>query len=87
MIVTLQDTTRLRHAEEAVRTLSYFDAATGLPNQRTLAEQVTEALRDDTTLETGVVAFRLHQADRIVQAQGARVRRRADGPGGQEPRG
>ena len=71
VIVTLQDTTRLRHAEEAVRTLSYFDAATGLPNQRTLAEQVTEALRDDTTLETGVVAFRLHQADRIVQAQGA----------------
>jgi EAL domain-containing protein (putative c-di-GMP-specific phosphodiesterase class I)/PleD family two-component response regulator len=72
VIVTLQDTTRLRHAEEAVRTLSYFDAATGLPNQRYLVEHTALALKEDSTAQSGVVAFRLHQFDSIVQAEGAR---------------
>jgi len=71
VIVTLQDLTRLRRAEEAVRTLSYSDPATGLPNRVHLSEQVTVALRDSAGMQaTGVVAFRIHNLDHVVQAQG-----------------
>ena len=71
VIVTLQDLTRLRRAEEAVRTLSYSDAATGLPNRMHLSEQVAAALQDSAGMQaTGVVAFRIHNLDHVVQAQG-----------------
>jgi EAL domain-containing protein (putative c-di-GMP-specific phosphodiesterase class I)/DNA-binding response OmpR family regulator/GGDEF domain-containing protein len=71
VIVTLQDLTRLHRAEEAVRRLSYFDTATGLPNRRHLSEQVSAALADGSgVVAAGVVAFRLHGFDRVVQAQG-----------------
>jgi EAL domain-containing protein (putative c-di-GMP-specific phosphodiesterase class I)/PleD family two-component response regulator len=71
VIVTLQDLTRLRNAEENVRRLSYFDTATGLPNRRYLVEQITNALTDDAGARAlGVVAFRLHNFDRVLQAQG-----------------
>ena len=71
VIVTLQDLTRLRRAEEAVRTLSYSDSATGLPNRVHLAEQVTAALQDNAGMQaTGVVAFRIHNLDHVVQARG-----------------
>jgi EAL domain-containing protein (putative c-di-GMP-specific phosphodiesterase class I)/PleD family two-component response regulator len=71
VIVTLQDLTRLHRAEEAVRQLSYFDAATGLPNRRQLAEQIAAALEETTGVAaSGVVVFRVHGFDRIVQARG-----------------
>jgi EAL domain-containing protein (putative c-di-GMP-specific phosphodiesterase class I)/DNA-binding response OmpR family regulator/GGDEF domain-containing protein len=72
VIVTLQDLTRLRHAEESVRLLSYFDTATGLQNRRQLAEQVALALTEKAgTAATAVVTFRVHNFDRIVQTQGS----------------
>jgi EAL domain-containing protein (putative c-di-GMP-specific phosphodiesterase class I)/PleD family two-component response regulator len=72
VIVTLQDTTRLRRAEEAVHMLSYFDGPTGLPNQRLLAEHIGKMLKEDVGAQAfGVIAFRLHAFDRIVQGQGA----------------
>jgi len=72
VIVTLQDLTRLHRAEETVRLLSYFDPDTGLPNRRHLAEQVTLCLMEPgATAASGVVAFRLHDFDRIAQAQGS----------------
>jgi DNA-binding response OmpR family regulator len=71
VIVTLQDLTRLNRAEEAVRMLSYSDAATGLPNRRHLSEQVTASLADSAGLvASGVVAFRIHDLDYVAQAQG-----------------
>jgi EAL domain-containing protein (putative c-di-GMP-specific phosphodiesterase class I)/PleD family two-component response regulator len=71
VIVTIQDLTRLRRAEEAVRTLSYSDAATGLPNRVRLAEQATAALQDSAGMQaTGLVAFRIHNLDHVMQAQG-----------------
>jgi PAS domain S-box-containing protein len=71
VIVTLQDLTRLHRAEEAVRLLSYSDSVTGLPNRRRLAEQVTQALVDPAgKANAGVVAFRVHNFDRVVQARG-----------------
>ncbi len=71
VIVTLQDLTRLHRAEEAVRQLSYFDTASGLPNRRHLAEQVTAALADKAGIAaTAAVAVRIHGYDRIVQARG-----------------
>ena len=74
VIVTLQDLTRLRRAEEAVRTLSYSDPATGLPNRVHLSEQATAALQDAAGMQaTGVVAFRIHNLDHVVQAQGLRA--------------
>ena len=72
VLVTLQDLTRLRSAEDAVRTLSYFDSATGLPNRRYLVEQLAIALRDrKPDVSMCVVAFRVHGLDRILQAHGA----------------
>jgi EAL domain-containing protein (putative c-di-GMP-specific phosphodiesterase class I)/PleD family two-component response regulator len=71
VIVTLQDLTRLHRAEEAVRTLSYSDAATGLPNRQQLSEQITAALQDTAGIvASGVVAFRIHNLGHVVQAQG-----------------
>jgi EAL domain-containing protein (putative c-di-GMP-specific phosphodiesterase class I)/PleD family two-component response regulator len=71
VIVTLHDLTRLHRAEEAVRQLSYFDTATGLPNRRHLSEQISAALQDTAgVVASGVVAFRMHGFDRVVQAQG-----------------
>jgi predicted signal transduction protein with EAL and GGDEF domain/DNA-binding response OmpR family regulator len=77
VIVTLQDLTRLRRAEETVQRLSYSDMATGLPNRRYLAEQVTAALADPEAAATSaVVAFRVHGYDRLVQARGSAVAER-----------
>jgi EAL domain-containing protein (putative c-di-GMP-specific phosphodiesterase class I)/PleD family two-component response regulator len=74
VIVTLQDLTRLHRAEEAVRLLSYSDAATGLPNRRSLSEQIATALQDRAGLvAAGVVAFRIHNLDHLAQAQGLEV--------------
>jgi EAL domain-containing protein (putative c-di-GMP-specific phosphodiesterase class I)/GGDEF domain-containing protein len=71
VIVTLQDLTRLHRAEEAVRLLSYSDAATGLPNRRHLCEQIAAALQDSADMvASGVVAFRIHNLDHVTQAQG-----------------
>jgi len=71
VIVTLQDLTRLHRAEEAVRTLSYSDASTGLPNRRHLSEQITAALQEPASMvASGVVAFRIHNLDHVAQAQG-----------------
>jgi EAL domain-containing protein (putative c-di-GMP-specific phosphodiesterase class I)/PleD family two-component response regulator len=71
VIVTLQDTTRLRRAEEAVHALSYFDGPTGLPNQRCLAEHIEKMLKEDVGAPAfGVIAFRFHGFDRLVHAQG-----------------
>jgi len=73
VIVTLQDLTLLRDAEENVRRLSYFDTATGLHNRRHLVERITDALADTDTLAStfGIVAIRLHNLDRLLQAHGA----------------
>jgi len=71
VIVTLQDLTRLHRAEETVRLLSYFDTPTGLPNRRHLVEQVSLALKEaSSSAAFGVVAFRVHNFDRVAQAQG-----------------
>jgi predicted signal transduction protein with EAL and GGDEF domain/DNA-binding response OmpR family regulator len=71
VIVTLQDLTRLHRAEELVQRLSYFDTATGLPNRRSLAEQVSQGIAEPgAALASAVVAFRLHNFDRVVRAQG-----------------
>ena len=73
VIVTLQDLTRLRDAEENVHRLSYFDTATGLHNRRHLVERIASALADPDPLTStfGVVAIRLHNLDRLLQAHGA----------------
>ncbi len=74
VLVTLQDLTRLRRAEDAVRTLSSFDSATGLPNRLYLLEQLTLVLKHrQPTVATGVAAFRVHGLERIVQAHGSDV--------------
>jgi len=71
VIVTLQDLTRLHAAEESVRRLSYFDAATGLPNRRHFCEETDRVLAEPAgDAAASVVAFRVHAFDRITQAQG-----------------
>ena len=72
VIVTLQDLTRLHHAEETVRMLSYFDTVSNLPNRRHLEElQVAGALAEPAgAVATAVVTFRVHGFDRVAQARG-----------------
>jgi EAL domain-containing protein (putative c-di-GMP-specific phosphodiesterase class I)/DNA-binding response OmpR family regulator/GGDEF domain-containing protein len=71
VIVTLQDLTRLHRAEEAVRQLSYFDPASGLPNRQYLSEAATSVLQDpEGAAATAIATFRIHDFDRIVQAEG-----------------
>jgi len=54
-----------------VRLLSYFDTVTGLPNRRHLVEQVALGLNEAAGVAAlGVVAFRVHNFDRVVQAHG-----------------
>jgi EAL domain-containing protein (putative c-di-GMP-specific phosphodiesterase class I)/DNA-binding response OmpR family regulator/GGDEF domain-containing protein len=78
VLVTLQDLTRLRSAEDAVRTLSYFDSATGLPNRLYLAEQLSIALKDRAAnVAMGVATFRVHGLERIMQAHGSDAARSA----------
>ena len=73
VIVTLQDLTRLRDAEENVHRLSYYDTATGLHNRRHLVERITDALADTEgmTATVAVVVIRLHNLDRLLQVHGA----------------
>src|SRR4029453_7138027 len=73
VIVTLQDLTRLRDAEENVHRLSWFDTATGLHNRRHLVGRITRALGDTESLAgtLSIVAIRLHNLDRLLQAHGA----------------
>jgi len=73
VIVTLQDLTRLREAEAHVHRLSYFDTPSGLHNRRHLVEQIANVLADGagTPRSFGVVAIRVHNVDRLTQAQGA----------------
>ena len=73
VIVTLQDLTRLRDAEENVRRLSYFDTSTGLHNRRHLVEHVTSTLAagDPVFPTVGIAVIRLHNFDRLLQAHGA----------------
>jgi EAL domain-containing protein (putative c-di-GMP-specific phosphodiesterase class I)/DNA-binding response OmpR family regulator/GGDEF domain-containing protein len=74
VLVTLQDLTRLRSAEDAVRTLSYFDSTTGLPNRQYLLEQLSITLKDRGPGAAMCVAtFRVHGFDRIMQAHGSDV--------------
>jgi EAL domain-containing protein (putative c-di-GMP-specific phosphodiesterase class I)/DNA-binding response OmpR family regulator/GGDEF domain-containing protein len=77
VLVTLQDLTRLRRAEDAVRTLSYFDSGTGLPNRVYFLEQLAIALRDpEPGIAMCVTTFRVHGLERIVQAHGTDVANR-----------
>jgi diguanylate cyclase (GGDEF)-like protein len=45
LVITVQDITDLRRAEERVRVLEYFDPATGLPNGAYLRDRIAERLR------------------------------------------
>jgi EAL domain-containing protein (putative c-di-GMP-specific phosphodiesterase class I) len=77
VLITLQDLTRLRRAEDAVRTLSYFDSATGLPNRVYFLEQLSIALRDqEPGIAMCVTTCRVHGLERIVQAHGTDVANR-----------
>jgi len=50
-----------------VRTLSYFDSATGLPNRQYLLEQLSIALKDvGPGVAMCLVTFRVHGFDRIL---------------------
>jgi len=73
VIVTLQDLTRLRRAEETVRLLSHFDARTGLPNRQFLVDLVSTALQDDSSAKSmAIVSFQLRSFERVLHAHGAR---------------
>jgi EAL domain-containing protein (putative c-di-GMP-specific phosphodiesterase class I)/DNA-binding response OmpR family regulator/GGDEF domain-containing protein len=77
VLVTLQDLTRLRRAEDAVRTLAYFDSATGLPNRLYFLEQLAIALRDrEPGIAMCVTTCRVHGLERIAQAHGTEVANR-----------
>ncbi len=58
LVITIQDITELRRAEERVRVLEFFDVATGLPNGAYLRDRLTERLANagsDTQVATIVI--------------------------------
>ena len=54
-VVTLQDITQLRRAEDHVRLLAHFDTLTGLPNRAFLEEQLAHTLSNATRNHAHVV--------------------------------
>jgi EAL domain-containing protein (putative c-di-GMP-specific phosphodiesterase class I)/DNA-binding response OmpR family regulator/GGDEF domain-containing protein len=73
VMVTIQDLTRLRRAEETVRLLSYFDTPTGLPNRQYLVDLVNAAMHEDPDAKAmAIVSFRLHSFERVMHVRGPR---------------
>jgi diguanylate cyclase (GGDEF)-like protein/PAS domain S-box-containing protein len=72
-VVTVQDITQLRRAEEHVRLLAYFDSLTGLPNRAFLQEQLAFNLKIAVAsrLQVAVIALDLEQFNRVNQSLGA----------------
>jgi diguanylate cyclase (GGDEF)-like protein/PAS domain S-box-containing protein len=71
-VVTLQDITELRRAEEHIRMLAYFDSLTGLPNRAFLHEQLALKLKIAASARTqvAVIALDVEQLNRINQSLG-----------------
>ena len=71
-VVTLQDITELRRAEEHIRMLAYFDSLTGLPNRAFLHEQLALKLKIAASARTqvAVIALDVEHLNRINQSLG-----------------
>jgi len=74
-VVTIQDITQLRRAEDHARLLAHFDAVTGLPNRAFLLEQLALNLQNDVRRESQVmlVTIDIEQFNRINHSFGPLV--------------
>ena len=72
-VVTIQDITQLRRAEDHARLLAHFDSLTGLPNRAFLLEQLTLNLREAARLQAQVVlaTIDLERFNRVNHSLGA----------------
>jgi diguanylate cyclase (GGDEF)-like protein/PAS domain S-box-containing protein len=71
-VVTLQDITELRRAEQHIRMLAYFDSLTGLPNRAFLQEQLSLKLKIAASARTqvAVIALDVEHLNRVNQSLG-----------------
>ncbi|MEO1018163.1 MAG: diguanylate cyclase, partial [Pseudomonadota bacterium] len=87
-VLTLHDITLLRHSEETIRSLAYYDGLTGLPNRVLFYERLSHAIdrvrreRDSLTLmlldlsRFGLIneSLGLEQGDQLLRRVGERLR-------------
>ncbi len=71
-VVTIQDITQLRRAEDHARVLAHFDPLTGLPNRAFLQEQLNLKLRNDRRggAQVMLAIIDIEQFNRINQSYG-----------------
>jgi diguanylate cyclase (GGDEF)-like protein len=72
-IITLQDLTDLRRAEERARLLAYFDSGTGLPNAAYLREQLDQSLEEaqGSEVQIAVVVVDIEHFNSVNDSLGA----------------
>jgi diguanylate cyclase (GGDEF)-like protein len=72
-VLTLQDLTRLRRAEERLRLLSYFDPITGLPNLTHLRDRLAQAIDEGRGQRIALCAVDIEQFHRYNESFGNEV--------------
>ncbi|MBC7983743.1 MAG: EAL domain-containing protein, partial [Candidatus Obscuribacterales bacterium] len=74
-VITLQDISELRRAEEHIRLLAFFDSLTGLPNRAFLHEQLALKLKvaAGTRTQIAVIALDVENLNRINHSLGAQA--------------
>ncbi len=74
LVITVQDISELRRAEERVHVLEYFDATTGLPNGTYLRDRLAERLQSAGSAahaETIVIVIDIEHLNRVNDSLGS----------------
>lgn len=71
LVVTLQDITELRRAEERVRVLEYFDVATGLPNGAYLRDRLAQRLQNAADAQVAMIVIDIEHLNRVNDSLGS----------------
>jgi len=72
LVMTVQDITELRRAEERARLLEYFDAVTGLPNRSYLRERLMQRLNDaGSDAQIAAIAIDIEHLNRVNDSLGS----------------
>lgn len=74
LVITVQDITELRRAEERVRVLEYFDVGTGLPNEAYLRDRLAERLvQAGPDGQVATIAIDIEHLNRVNDSLGTRA--------------
>jgi diguanylate cyclase (GGDEF)-like protein len=72
LVITVQDITELRRAEERARLLEYFDTVTGLPNKAYLQDRLSQRLNDaGADSQIAVIVLDIEHLNRVNDSLGS----------------